>query len=519
MGNFISVAKFVFAFQLLIGVVYTARSRLDLRNINSRLGLVRRVAKRSISQHDLKTSNQPIFDHSESGQLTEDQDFNIGNIVRSSLARNLKRKRRTIEFSKNYNKMGNTFEIPKINFGMYPIVDEKSMNDDDDNDNTNNIKSSSMIIGNGIKTTGKEKKIAEFFLKHITNKSCVLANCGSQCNSDNVLMNDPDCFDCINANGCLRSEDAGKAVNYQECGEVKCSSECENDWSSEECGNCLTKFCGMSAAVTEPATPSSMPARPIMNEDQQCINKCQNKNSCDNEDLNSEKNFRQCSSECHINYDNIKEARECINNSCNHHISANCRTCLDVCVLETLVLGYYRQINVNDDDNNNNSIQNSNVIKEFNHFNQERLEFINNVLPKYQDAVNDQEISKSNNEKIDYDILEELDSEIFNEGSFGAESNTEKKSPQPDKNDGMKIRFSSRSQPSVNVISNSVNTSTKEDDRSSVNNDVVDALADIVRSSLKPKERLKMYTSARAAIKQTVLQEKRRRTDLIAALM
>ena len=123
------------------------------------------------------------------------------------------------------------------------------------------------------------------------------------------------------------------------------------------------------------------------------------------------------------------EARECVNNLCTQELKPSCRTCLDVCNLETLVLGYYNHQTVPTSDETETQKR-------------EQL-FISDILPKYQESVEDQEAARSAHESIDYSSLLELDS-LGDKSSSQVEQGGVRKESDSSEPDS-RVRFTPRS--------------------------------------------------------------------------
>lgn len=255
-----------------------------------------------------------------------------------------------------------------------------------------------------------------FYLQHTTNQKCLNSFCQLECKNADIYYHHPSCLNCLEYNGCTKR--GHEILSYKSCGQTECSNDCVLDksvlnkninaesrsrrattktisefkklqaeqWGSKNCSICMASAC-----VNQPATK-------IKNLNEQCNRKCKMLNSCDNHNLTNEKNFKACSSECHINYDNIKEARQCVNNLCNQHLKPACRSCLDVCVLETLVLGSY-------------SIPEVKLLEHANQLKRQRQDFIYHVLPRYQLEVEYQEKANYNHDPIDYTGLNQFEDE------------------------------------------------------------------------------------------------------------
>ena len=296
-----------------------------------------------------------------------------------------------------------------------------------------------------------------FYTQHTTNLQCVKEFCHNECENVIIFRTNSKCFNCINKNSCSKISNSDEVKEYKSCGRERCREECttpssedtpqsnsnnSNPWYTNKCSQCMAKNC-----ISQPA-----PHHIIKDANTQCINKCQNSKSCQNQDPKKEETFRTCSSECHINYDNIREARECINNRCDQHINEECRTCLDVCVIETLVLGYYREVEekpVAEQKEEQSALTQG-----------RRANFVNNILPKYQETVLDQEITRSNHEKIDYTGVDKLDEDINNVNSPSSESDVNQENQEQNQQ-------KSQSGDSNAIRSNSQDTSTSQNTNNS----------------------------------------------------
>lgn len=358
-----------------------------------------------------------------------------------------------------------------------------------------------------------------FYVQHTTNIQCLNDFCHSECQNINRYESNPACFNCIRFNGCTQR--GSESWSYKSCGQTECANECVLDrsiyekdedmtivkfkkmqsdyWNSKKCSVCMAKACVKHEVDN------------ISNANEQCTRKCKILNSCDSHNGPAEKSFKQCSSNCHINYDNIKEARQCVNNLCNQHIKPSCRSCLDICVVETLVLGYYK-------------IPNIKLIKESLQMKKEKEEFINSVLPSYQVEVEYEEKAKFNGEVIDYNGLDQFDDGFVDENNTNNDDDYSDYTydSQQNNNDDTKILNDDQGNNiagklqfrSVNNISQNNEPEDTTDDNlmnklrllknANLNRDQIkDALALLIRDDL-PKSRLQMYAKARLQMQKTL---------------